>query len=81
MSNYTYIKTVRWLKEDQVEKDLQEILSRRFGNKIPYTRKDGCFTIGFEYPWRISLWIETRHKLEARDPVPQWAYWLMVVIK
>ena len=80
MSNHGYVTSKRWFKADQIEEDLKEIVSRRFGF-IPIKRDDNGFAIGFGYPYEVEMWVENVHKLEFRNPMPQWCWWIQTVIQ
>jgi hypothetical protein len=81
MGNHGFVTTKKWLTGDRLEKDLKEIIEERFQNKVPYTREDDYFEIGFNYPWKFGCWIENCHKVEFRNPNADWCWWAMAVIQ
>jgi len=80
MANHSFVTTKKWLKADRVEQDLKEILLKRFGNKLPYTREGDYFTVGFEYPFSVPFWVENVHKLEWRNGGSDWCWWVQCIL-
>jgi len=85
MSNHAFVTSYKHFNGDQIEKDIQEILIRRFNNKIGYTRKNNYFEIGFgdepKHPWSFTMWIASRRKLEFRHPNGDWNHWIFSVVQ
>jgi len=82
MANHGFVTTNKWLTQDKVKEDIEEIISRCFKNKIFLViNGDNSFSIGFEYPWNITCWFENCHKVEFRNPAPDWCWWIMFVIQ
>lgn len=81
MANHGFVTTKKWLTGDRVEKDIKEIIEERFKNKVPIVRTEDSFEIGFEYPWSFGCWVENCHKVEFRNPMPDWCWWVMAVIQ
>ena len=85
MANHAFVTSRKHFNSDQIERDIQEILTRRFKNKVGYTRQNDYFEIGFgdkpEYPWSFTMWLASRRKLEFRHPVGDWNHWIFCVIQ
>lgn len=80
MANHSFVTTRKHYNPDKVEQDLKNILVERFSGRIPYKRDGSHFDIGFEWPYSLSMWVENRHRLEFRNPRPDWAWWVQSVI-
>jgi len=80
MANHSFVTTRKFLKADQVEEDLKFILNKRFAGKISYTRDGEYFEVGFEWPYHVPFWVENVHKLEFRNQVPDWCWWVQNIL-
>lgn len=80
MANHSFVTTRKWLKADRVEEDLKEILLKRFGNKMSYTREGDYFVVGFDWPYEVPFWVENVHKLEFRNQMPNWCWWVQNIL-
>lgn len=81
MGNIGSITTRRWIKVEQLADDLKAIIASKFDGKLPIKKEFSYFTIGFEHPWCIELWLENCHRIEFRAPLPKWSWWVRCVIE
>lgn len=47
---------------------------------MPYKRNGEHFDVGFDYPWTVPLWVENVHKIEFRNGLHNWCWWVQNVI-
>lgn len=86
MSSHCFIKTSKYLEANEVEKDLKDIIHRKFSDllKIETNVIDGeiCdWNIIFDDVRRFPICLKNPNNLIFEHPDNSWAYWAQLVVE